>query len=360
MTAYCNCDPPQARCVLCFKSGKTPRWEDPTKQQDLATCRHLGAEPVGLRDCPTCGGRVRQKEFACTAGLGVGGRAVPTLDCSPACPGYFPKPLATPPKPEAPPLLKWAVGVTTVPARRGDLLPRTLRSLAAAGFAGPARPRLFVDGADAGTALSYETEHRDHCVSARWPALRVAGGWWSALLELYIRQPDADRYAIFQDDVIACRGLRAYLERVPWGADAKDPNVLGEGDYLNLVTYPENQALAPPPRRGGRPAGFYPSNQRGKGAQALVFRRVGVVGLLTSPEFATRPQNLARGWRNVDGGIADAFRAAGQREWVHDPSLCRHVGEKTTFNIGADGRPRVQPLDLSFRGEGWDALEMLG
>jgi hypothetical protein len=59
-----------------------------------ARCTHLGAEVVGYRDCPTCRGRVRQKEFACALALGAGraGAACPPVDCPPgrACPGYKP------------------------------------------------------------------------------------------------------------------------------------------------------------------------------------------------------------------------------------------------------------------------------
>jgi hypothetical protein len=53
-------------------------------------CRHLGKEPVGLRDCPTCAGRVRLKTFRCALGLGVAGEAVPSVDCGPQCSGFSP------------------------------------------------------------------------------------------------------------------------------------------------------------------------------------------------------------------------------------------------------------------------------
>jgi hypothetical protein len=60
-----------------------------------ARCRHLGTESVGLRNCPTCAGHVRRKEFACALrlGTGKGGTACPPVDCPPgrACPGYIPE-----------------------------------------------------------------------------------------------------------------------------------------------------------------------------------------------------------------------------------------------------------------------------
>lgn len=70
-------------------------WPDEPPPAAEARCLHLGADVVGLRQCPTCRGNVRLKEFACAVGLGVGGRAVPSLDCGPRCPGYRPAPLAS-------------------------------------------------------------------------------------------------------------------------------------------------------------------------------------------------------------------------------------------------------------------------
>src|SRR6185503_20920621 len=92
--------------------------------------------------------------------------------------------VAPPPPPTARPT--WAYGVTTVPSRRETTLPRTLASLAAAGFASP---RLRVDDVE-----------NDR--------LYAPGNWWLLLHELWIRsEGGADFYAIFQDDVIAAKGL---------------------------------------------------------------------------------------------------------------------------------------------------------
>jgi hypothetical protein len=57
-----------------------------------APCRHLAAsEPFTLRECPTCQGKVRRKQWPCKLGLAVAGWAVPSLDCGARCPGYQPK-----------------------------------------------------------------------------------------------------------------------------------------------------------------------------------------------------------------------------------------------------------------------------
>jgi hypothetical protein len=106
-----HCNPPAPRCRGCQLAGLVPFPEDmpppgsPAGRGEFPTavaaapaparCRHLGTEPVGLRDCPTCAGRVRKKEFACALGLGVAGRAVPSADCGLHCPGYAPAADAT-------------------------------------------------------------------------------------------------------------------------------------------------------------------------------------------------------------------------------------------------------------------------
>lgn len=225
------------------------------------------------------------------------------------------------------PVLKWSYGVTTVPQRRHDLLPRTLNSLILAGFD---RPRLFVDGASTGFGdLGLETTYHQ-------PALRTFGNWITALWELYIREPMADRYAIFQDDFVTCRNLRRYLETVEYP----------ENGYLNLYTFPCNQQLAPG-------LGWYPSDQMGKGALALVFNKSAVTELLSSEHMAMRPQHAVRGHKSVDGGIVTALKATNRKEYVHNPSLVQHTGDVSSMGNGTHQHA------ISFRGEQWDAMEML-
>ncbi len=226
--------------------------------------------------------------------------------------------------------MKWAYGVTTVPARIEDLLPRTLASLARAGFA---RPRLFVDGVQ--HAESYA--HFDLPVTTRWPRLRVAGNWVLTLWELYLREPVADRYAVFQDDVVASAGLREYLEACKYPARG----------YWNLWTYPPNES------RDGS-TGWHLSNQKGYGALGLVFGREAVTTLLSQARFIRRPQRLDRGWKLIDGGIIDCLRPIGWREWVHTPSLLEHTGRQSTFAGTRTVKSR------SWRGEAFDCRTLVG
>lgn len=227
--------------------------------------------------------------------------------------------------------MEWAYGVTTIPSRANNLLPRTLASLAGGGFP---KPRLFIDGAgdtDLYRPLGLET-------TTHYPNLRIFGNWILSLWELYIRNPAVHRYAIFQDDFVTYRNLRGYLER------CKYP----ERGYWNLYTFPVNQKQIPQNRMG-----WHLSNQRGKGAVALVFSLEAVIALLSQPHIVGRPRNLVRGWRAVDGGVVTALRKAGWREYVHNPSLVQHTGAVSSV------QNKSHPLAPSFRGEGFDAMKLL-
>lgn len=223
--------------------------------------------------------------------------------------------------------LKWAYGVTTVPSRFGELLPKTLASLEKAGFD---QPRLFIDGCkEIPTDLSSKYQ-----VTNRWPTLRTHGNWVLSMYELFIRSPRADRYAIFQDDFVTYPHLREYLDACEFP----------EHGYWNLYTFPQNQKET---------KGWYLSNQLGKGAVALVFSNEGVRTLLCQRHLLERPMDSTRGHRSVDGGIVTAMKREGWKEWVHNPSLVQHTGL-----ISSMGNRR-QELSPSFQGEDWDPRQLL-
>lgn len=228
--------------------------------------------------------------------------------------------------------MNWAYGVTTVPDRLKDLFPRTLASLALAGFDSP---RLFVDNCEQPNLY----DRFNLPLTTRWPRIRTYGNWILALAELYIRDPKADRYALFQDDFVTVKGLRAYLDRSPYPANG----------YLNLYTFPANQSLAPPNR-----SGWYVSNQAGYGAVALVFSLEAVTTLLAQQSIVDRPQDAKKGHRSIDGGIVDAFSKVGWKEYVHNPSLVQHTGILSSMGN------RRHPLAQSFPGENFDATTLLG
>lgn len=225
--------------------------------------------------------------------------------------------------------MKWAYGVTTVPERFDELLPRTLKSLADAGFS---NPRLFVDGTF--TIPAKHTQLRSYSCTFHYPKVRTFGNWVLALWELYLREPTTDRYAIFQDDFVTYKNLRQYLEQCSYPKHG----------YWNLYTFPVNEK---------RFRGWYLSDQRGLGAVGLVMSNEAVRTLLASQYMVDRPLDPNRGWKAIDGGIVSAFKENGWQEWVHNPSLVQHTGDTSSMGNG------YQQKATSFKGEGYDALEML-
>lgn len=237
--------------------------------------------------------------------------------------------------------ITWAYGLTTVlepptaacravrdgVARRPDLLLRTVASLEKAGFP---RPRLFIDGPG-----ELPLELQDYDYSQRLPHVRTMGNFTLGLWELYLRYPQADRYAMFQDDFVTCLNLRDYLDSCEY-----KPRT-----YWNLYTFPANEQ---PDKTG-----WYVSNQKGLGAVALVFSRQAVIDLLGSAHWLSRPQNLERGWRAIDGGIVDSLRKAQYKELVHRPSLIQHTG-----TLSAMGN-QTHAEAVSFIGETFDARQLI-
>jgi len=227
--------------------------------------------------------------------------------------------------------MKWAYGVTTVPSRLHDLLPQTLRSLAAGGFD---KPRLFVDGAR--RPVPWELKCPGLEVTTRYPTIKTWGNWVLSLYELYIREPGADRYAMFQDDLVTYKNLKDYLEHRPLPARG----------YLNLYTFPSNQQLA------GERRGWFESNQMGRGAVGLVFGREFVTTLLRQPLIVDKPQDCHRGMRSVDGAVVCAMKPLGWIEYTHNPSLLQHTGIVSSMR----SNPHLQAE--SFAGEEFDAMEL--
>lgn len=293
----------------------------------LSPCIHFGDKLKEPRvRCIECAGTMLDV-FGCA----VHGRCTPTRQAAGVAFCKTCKDLKT----ENP--MKWVYGVTTVPQRRKDLLPQTLASLKEGGFD---RPRLFVDGD--GDAVSWECEFGLE-VTCRYPTIRAYGNWLLALEELYIREPTADRYAMFQDDFITYRNLRGYLER------CKYP----DKGYLNLYTFPSNQKEIPGWYEGALlnsgPEGW----QTGRGAVGLVFNREAVQVLLAHQHMIERPTHAGEGHKKIDGGVVTAMNKAGWREFVHNPSLVQHTGDVSAIG----NKPHKKAL--SFRGAEFDALQLL-
>lgn len=239
----------------------------------------------------------------------------------------------------------WAVGLTTFLGRKDTTLPRTLSSLARAGWE---EPTVFVDGGTLKDWSDFSLPVRIH------PKTHAYGNWWLGMQELYIRNPTADRYLMVQDDVIFVRGLRDYLNVARWP---------GKG-YLNLYTFPQNGKLA-------KGEGFFRASteHRGLGALALVFDQVSIVELLSSKHMIEkfRPVHVETGaskakpWRAtkaIDGGVVEAMNQIGMSEWCHMPSLVQHIGGKSNGEKSSIGNGS-NPDAPSFPGEDYDARNLL-
>lgn len=229
-------------------------------------------------------------------------------------------------------MISWMYGVTTVPKRiASGLLQQTIESLVKGGFPNPV---LFIDGLPLAETLAFSNLQ----VVCRTNSIRIYGNFHLGLSELFIRNPHADRYAMFQDDFVTYPNLREYLNQCEYP----------EKGYLNLYTFPENEK----PEQG-----WYLSNQLGKGAVALVFNNEAVRQLLNSAHWINRPASAPkdhkRTWKYVDGGIVEALKQQGFKEYVHNPSLTQHTGKKSTLGNSRHATART------FKGESFNALHLI-
>lgn len=297
---------------------------------------------VKKKYCGSCAGDL--DVYQCGCGHGEKGE-VTLRDCPPysECPDFNARLRISRRKGD----MKWTCGITAVPSRRGTTLPKTLTSLEAGGFESP---RLFIDGEQDALAWGY----LGYEYTMRWPAVHAFGNFWMGLLELYLRDPLADLYAMFQDDVLVCRNTRKYVEATLPTLLAK----LGKPAYLNLITFAPNEDLV---RDKG--IGWHLSNQLGWGGQALVFPRDTMLRMFQSKHLVERPLGMRNGvpdppraWKNLDGGVVTSVKSFGGVEVVHYPSLVHHVDCESVIGNGRDRRTE----NGKWSGEDFDAMSWLG
>jgi hypothetical protein len=243
--------------------------------------------------------------------------------------------------------VRWIYGITTVPERVPNLLQQTIASLAAAGFD---KPYIFCDGYSGLAGKEHTAVRIPELSATRTLSIRgnAWGNWLLGMWELYVREPDAHRYAMFQDDIVVSKNLRAYLERCRYP----------ENSYLNLYTCAQGIGLNNVDLHEGQVSGhtgWYLSNQMGRGALALVFDRTALQALLSSPHCVQKTACANRGWRCIDGGVCEAMSRAGFKEWIHWPSLVNHVGQQSTLGNHIGPKANAE----SFRGEQFDLLTLL-
>ncbi|HUT09045.1 MAG TPA: hypothetical protein VMY42_00980 [Thermoguttaceae bacterium] len=194
---------------------------------------------------------------------------------------------------------RWAVGITTAPRPR-PTLERTMQALTDAGwdrysiFAEPGAPLPLVDP--------------DRIRVYRRPAtLDIWQNWITGLADLLAAYPEADAFFMLQDDVLLCRGLRDYLERVLWPADHR----VGICSPYQPAPY-----LAEHPG-----AGFYLQNRGWYLAGALTWIIPPATARSLLPTWANFEAE-----RQLDARIGNWCLETGRSVWYHSPSLAQHLG----------------------------------
>lgn len=230
-------------------------------------------------------------------------------------------------------MLSWMYGVTTVIHRIEEYLPPTLLTLSKAGFG---EPHIFIDGS---MSSEYFYSKFGLDCSCRYPALGVVGNWVLSMWEMYYRNPHADLYAIFQDDIEMSAGAKEYIERKPFPEDG----------YANLYTVPQTTKMKP----SGLRQGWFATRQDGKGALGLVLRRDALKRLLLHRRLIEKPASANMPKKSVDGMIVSACREMNIKEYAHFPSIVQHRGTMSTLSTPD------RPISDCYRGEDFDLVTLI-
>lgn len=250
------------------------------------------------------------------------------------------------PKQDNPNRVQWAYGITTVSNRFTTLLPKTIANLKRGGFPNPV---LYADNCSLSQALELERCTNLRVVPRqRYSDEREGVSWANYLLALYdlmIRNRNANRFILFQDDISCVTNLNQYLSSLP----------LGDNIYWNLYTGNVNENIAKiiKPSNGQ----WFKSDQLGRGALALVFTKDAVEDLLANKVTVLRTRSAKRNWhKNIDGWICEVLinQLKKYTEYCHYPSLVQHMGfDQTSLSHMSYTPTKMYP------GDGFDALELL-
>jgi glycosyltransferase involved in cell wall biosynthesis len=207
--------------------------------------------------------------------------------------------------------LTWAVGILTAP-RNPPTLFATIESLQKAGF-----PKLHVF-AEPGAVLPAPTseltvvQHQQ-----RKGPLRNFAIACQSLLNTY---PNADCYAVFEDDVSAAIGLRSWCDMEFW-----------PGDHAIISLYTSRVFCDSRPGWQTLNLGRY----RTFGALALVFRKNELVDFLSDPQVG---RFIVSGKVGADGVVGEWALKRCIGIAYHSPSLVQHEGKTSSLAGHAPGR----------------------
>lgn len=180
--------------------------------------------------------------------------------------------------------MQWVVGVTSAP-RPEPTLERTLASLERAGFD---ERYVFNDAQRRGA----------------WP------NWLKALRSLVA--VGADTLLVCQDDVVFCRGLRAYLERTLWPGDG--PRGAEPGRLALCSPY------CPTPYRQEQ-RGWHRQNRGWHLVGALCWAIPRTAALAMLADLRSLEAD-----RRIDARVGQWAVRTGRSVWYHFPSLAQHIG----------------------------------
>lgn len=292
----------------------------PAPRRSDRACQHFGQE-VGFRILATASGHDRQLVFECRHPDHV---ETTVAECQRCCDwteelltNLWPieRLVPAPDQRLGPPVRHWAVGVMTAP-RTKPTLHACLDSLFRAGWE---MPRLFVD-----SAVTVPERFSDLPVTFRETKLGPFPNYYLALVELIMREPDADAFMLVEDDVIFDdrHNLRRYLEEILWPAHP-----------IGAVSLYCSKAYTRPL------AGWYEFDGLWVwGALAFVFSRESAERFATDPAIFEHRRNQTEGLINVDIQIG---------HWAHEqrlpiyfptPSLVQHVGDSSSVWVDSSAR----------------------
>lgn len=228
--------------------------------------------------------------------------------------------------------MEWSVGITTCKRKAStinDLILQVLDN-------GWNRITVYADaGSDAEPCDNARVVYRD-VVYGCWT------NWICGLMEMYCVDRKADVYAMFEDDIEMCLGLRPYLE-----------SVIPSLEYLGALS------LYTPPHQAKKAKGLFcihDESYRGGfmwGTQAVIFTNTSLASFLSSKSSIEHLRTeTGRENKNRDSAIGLWAKQSGHRVYYHTPSLVQHIGKESAIN-----HEHHEALD--FVGKDFDATALI-
>lgn len=224
--------------------------------------------------------------------------------------------------------MNWAIGIQTCPRPEDVYIDHTIESVKRAGwdditiFAEPDSP----------VPQGYPVTYRPFRYGD-WT------NWVCAYFELFMANPEANAFVLFEDDVTSSRNIRSYLE---WAIPK-----LGRFGCLSLYT---------PPKHHSDFQGWHDEADTGwalSGAQAMVFTRGSLQRFLSDPKVVNyRFDEIGKKNAHKDCAIGK-WACKKERVLYHNPSLIDHRGVESLI-----GTKNHRARD--YVGDEFDCVELIG